>query len=325
MPKSAFYKATEQDEGMRLDALLANLGVYASRSAAVHAIEEFGCTVNAADASKKTIIHAGDAIVYTVPDEGPRTVIAQDIPLDIRYEDEHLLVISKQKNLVCHPSPEHPDNTLVNALIYHCGRENLCDVQGDEDRLGLVHRLDMDTTGLMIAAKSNEAGAALMEDIREKEVDRYYLALVHGIISPDTGMIDAPIIRSPKHRIKMCVSDSASARPSVTSFKVLERFQATAGNDGYTFLECKLYTGRTHQIRVHMEYIRHPIVGDPLYTSHAPKNVQASRNIERQFLHSYKLDFVHPITGEHLSFEDPLPDDLSIVLEGLRAEHGITG
>ena len=205
----------------------------------------------------------------------------------------------------------------MNALIYHCGADHLCNVQGEDDRLGIVHRLDRDTSGLMLAAKTDAAGYALMEDIRDRAVDRHYLALVHGVIAPDTGMIDAPIARSANERTRMAVRDVPSARDAVTTFRVLERFEPRQHDDGYTLIDCKLFTGRTHQIRVHMQYAKHPLVGDPVYTANGPKDARAQLGLKRQFLHSFKIRFTHPETSEELKFADNLPRDLAEVLTGL--------
>ena len=303
-------------EGARLDVLLADAGLYESRSAAARAVEEGRVLVNGQEVPKKHAVHAGDTIVYEVPDDAPaRTFLTgQPIPLDVRFEDESVIVLSKQAGLVCHPAADHTDGTLVNALIYHCGAENLCNVQGDRDRLGIVHRLDRDTSGLMLAAKTDEAGQALMDDIRDRVVDRHYLTLVHGIVPHDSGMIDAPIARAASERTRMAVSDSLSAREAITTFKVLERFEPGRRDDGYTLLDCKLFTGRTHQIRVHMAYIKHACVGDPVYGT-GPDTIQLG--LDRQFLHSYRLAFTHPATGETLSFVDGLPDDFAEALASI--------
>lgn len=317
MSRSLCHIASAADAGARLDAVLAQNGCYPSRSAAARAADEGRVFVNGEAAAKKRTVAAGDTIVYEVHDEAPSLLSGQPIDLDIRFEDEHLLVISKQAGLVCHPSQDHDDGTLVNALIFHCGAGNLCNVQGEDDRLGIVHRLDRDTTGLMLAAKDDECGYALMDAIRDRAVDRRYLALCHGIIAHDTGMIDAPIARSANERTRMAVREAPSAREAVTTFRVLERFEAGPRDDGYTLIDCKLFTGRTHQIRVHMEFAKHPLVGDPMYTSGAPGAPAANRGLDRQFLHSFRLDFEHPVTGEHLSFKDGLPADLKGVLDGL--------
>ena len=274
--------------------------------------------MNGANVAKKYAVAAGDMIVYQEEEEveaGP--VTGQPIDLDIRFEDDDLIVLSKQIGLVCHPSVDHADGTLVNALIYHCGVDHLCNVQGEDDRLGIVHRLDRDTSGLMLAAKTDAAGYALMEDIRDRAVDRHYLALVHGVIAPDTGMIDAPIARSANERTRMAVRDVPSARDAVTTFRVLERFEPRQHDDGYTLIDCKLFTGRTHQIRVHMQYAKHPLVGDPVYTANGPKDARAQLGLKRQFLHSFRIRFTHPETSEELKFADNLPRDLAEVLSVL--------
>ena len=318
MARMLSYSATALDAGERLDSLLAARSCFASRSAAARAIESGNVVVNGANVAKKYAVAAGDMIVYQEEEEveaGP--VTGQPIDLDIRFEDDDLIVLSKQIGLVCHPSADHADGTLVNALIYHCGADHLCNVQGEDDRLGIVHRLDRDTSGLMLAAKTDAAGYALMEDIRDRAVDRHYLALVHGVIAPDTGMIDAPIARSANERTRMAVRDVPSARDAVTTFRVLERFEPRQHDDGYTLIDCKLFTGRTHQIRVHMQYAKHPLVGDPVYTANGPKDARAQLGLKRQFLHSFKIRFTHPETSEELKFADNLPRDLAEVLSVL--------
>lgn len=318
MARMLSYSATALDAGERLDSLLAARACFASRSAAARAIESGNVFVNGANVVKKYAVAAGDVIVYQEEEEveaGP--VTGQPIDLDIRFEDDDLIVLSKQIGLVCHPSVDHADGTLVNALIYHCGTDQLCNVQGEDDRLGIVHRLDRDTSGLMLAAKTDAAGYALMEDIRDRAVDRHYLALVHGVIAPDTGMIDAPIARSANERTRMAVRDVPSARDAVTTFRVLERFEPRQHDDGYTLIDCKLFTGRTHQIRVHMQYAKHPLVGDPVYTANGPKDARAQLGLKRQFLHSFRIRFIHPETSEELEFADNLPRDLDEALRSL--------
>ena len=318
MARSLCHIVTPSEQGCRLDAFLADQHFYASRSAAVRAVEEGRVFVNGATVVKKYTIAPGDTIVYEEDEASPAAKLdGEPIALDVRFEDEYLLVLSKQIGLVCHPSVDHYDGTLVNALIHHCGADKLCNVQGEDDRLGIVHRLDRDTSGLMLAAKDNATGIALMEDIRARAIDRRYLALVHGIIAHDTGMIDAPIARGEKERTRMAVRDTPSSRDALTTFRVLERFEHGPRDDGYTLIDCKLSTGRTHQIRVHMEYTRHPLVGDPVYTRGAPSALDASLNLERQFLHSFRLDFIHPITGDAVSLSDALPADLQRALDAL--------
>ena len=312
------YTAQAQDAGQRIDAVLAARGLYPSRSAAARAVEEGAVFVNGATVAKKHALSAGDTVVYELPDEpaaGP--IVPQDIPLDVRFEDEYLLVISKQAGLVCHPSADHFDGTLVNALVNHCGANNLCNVQGEDDRPGIVHRLDRDTTGLMLAAKTDACGLALMSDIRDRAVDRRYLALVHGVIPHDTGMIDAPIARAVNDRTRMAVRECPSARDALTTFRVLERFEHGPRDNGYTLVDCKLFTGRTHQIRVHMQYAKHPLVGDQVYNAGGPKDAEANFGLWHQFLHSFQVRFTHPMTGEELFFADNLTDELQAVLDQL--------
>ena len=305
-----------EGDGERLDAFLGSLSAFESRSAAVRLIEAGSVRVNGETvASKKHALSEGDRIEADLPEtpEDRAVLVPERIPLDIRYEDEHLIVLSKQRGLVCHPSPGHPSHTLANALVAHCGIEHLGTLQGD-DRPGIVHRLDMDTTGLMLAAKDDEAQGALQEAIRLRSVDRRYVTLVHGYIAPDTGLVDAPIARSSRDRLRMAVSEDPAARQSVTTFSVLERFEAGRRDDGYTLLECKLFTGRTHQIRVHMAYIHHPVVGDQLY---GRRDAARDRGLDRQFLHSWSLAFDHPATGAPMEFVDPPTWELCEVLESL--------
>ena len=308
----------QEFDGERLDSYLAAVAVFPSRSSAVRAIEAGDVAVNGApETSKKRAVAEGDRIEATLPDAAatPPTLEPERIPLDIRYEDAALIVLSKQRGLVCHPSPGHESHTLANALVAHCGADHLGTLQG-EDRPGIVHRLDMDTTGLMLAAKDDETQGLLQDAIRLRAVDRRYVTLVHGYIAPDSGLIDAPIARSTRDRLRMAVSEDPAARQSVTTFKVLERFEAARHDDGYTLLECKLFTGRTHQIRVHMAYIGHAVVGDPLY-GHGSE--AANLGLDRQFLHSWHLELDHPHTGAHLSFADCLTwelEDALAMLEG---------
>lgn len=315
MARQVCHVATAADAGKRLDALLAEHGLYVSRSAAARAADEGRVLVGGQPRPKKHLVVAGDAIVAELDEPGEQLPVAgEPIDLDVRYEDDDLLVLSKQAGLVCHPTPEHRSGTLVNALLWHCGEGNLCNVQGEDDRLGIVHRLDRDTTGLMLAAKTDEAGRALMEAIRLRAVDRHYLALVHGVVAADTGMIDAPIARAVDERTRMAVRDGAGSREAITTFNVLERFEGGPCDDGYTLLDCKLFTGRTHQIRVHMQYAKHPLVGDGSYTAGAPRDPRASLGLERQFLHSYRIGLDHPLTGERLELADNLPTDLARAL-----------
>lgn len=324
MARLISHVATAAEAGERLDAVIGRLPDVGSRSQGAKTCEAGRVLVNGAPAAKKHLACAGDVIIVEVED-APSGLAPEPMPLDIRYEDDDLIVLSKPAGLITHPSPDHARGTLAGALLHRYGWQGLCNVQGEADRPGIVHRLDGDTSGLMLAAKTDEAGHALMDAIATKSVDRRYLALVHGAPSVDSGMVDAPIERSRSDRQPMAVGDGPTARDAITTFKVLERFEAGAKDAGYALLECKLYTGRTHQIRVHMQYIRHPIVGDQTYVAHAPKQPAASLGLARQFLHSYRIGFVHPVTGEQLEFMDALPDDLASALRMLEGRsEGVT-
>ncbi|MCL2529969.1 MAG: RluA family pseudouridine synthase [Coriobacteriia bacterium] len=305
---------TQAEQGSRIDALLATFTEVSSRGEAVRLLEDGQVLLNNnRHTAKKRIVLAEDVIEYTITPQPEQSLAAECIALDICYEDEYLIVLSKEAGMVVHPAQGHDEGTLVNALLHHCGYENLALLQG-EDRPGIVHRLDKDTSGLMLVAKDEQAGLALQEGIRTRNIERRYLTLVHGYIAPETGLVDAPIIRGSVERMRMTVGEGPSAREAITSFKVLDRYEANTHDDGYTYLECKLYTGRTHQIRVHMDYIGHPCVGDALYGRYG---YAAQLGLSRQFLHSWFLSLTHPVTGELMEFEDSLPPDLASVLESL--------
>lgn len=315
MARSLLTTVTEAYNDMRLDSFLYESGLYESRSKAVKQIEAGKVFVGGQTPTKKTLVHTGDFIVYEEFESNDRVFLEpQDIPLDVFFEDDDMAVINKQAGLICHPSPGHPDGTLSNALIYKYGRDHLAHIQGD-DRPGIVHRLDGDTSGLMLVAKNDEIGFELQDEIRSRNVNRRYLCLVHGNIASDTGLIDAPIFRSDKVRTRMQVSDKPQARSSVTTFKVLERFESSNKDNGFSLIECKLYSGRTHQIRVHMEYIKHWCVGDPMYGTPGKAD---NLGLTRQFLHSYFVEFEHPRTGEVMEFLAPVPKDLQDTLRKLQ-------
>ena len=307
-----------ETDGMRLDAFLATGEGMPSRSACARLVEEGAVTINETPAtSKSEKVLLGDRVRALV--EEPDVPVGPlrpnpEIPLDIRFEDNHLIVLSKQLGLVCHPSPGHVDDTLANALVAHCGYEHLGMLQGEE-RPGIVHRLDMDTTGLMVAAKDDATQKALQDLIRMRVLDRRYVTLVHGYVAHDEGTIETGIARSTRDRIRMAVSDAPGAREAITTFRVLERFEAGRCDEGYTLMECHLYTGRTHQIRVHMRHIGHPLVGDQLY---GRGDERVNRGLSRQFLHSWRIRFDHPVSGETIELADRLPDDLLYVLESLK-------
>ncbi len=303
-----------EEAGMRLDVLLGQLDVLPSRSAAARLVSDGHVRVNGEIAAKRHITRAGERIEVYLPEEAADELVAEDIPLDIRFEDAHLIVLAKPAGLVVHPARGHSSGTLVHALLAHTGDLG---TQAGEERPGIVHRLDKDTSGLMMVAKDDETQIALSEALKIRTIERRYVTLVHGYIAPDTGIIDAPLARHAKDRMRMGVSDHPDAKQSVTTFRVLERYMAGVHDDGYTLVECKLYTGRTHQIRVHMNYIKHPVVGDPMYGRNHPK---ADLGLTRQFLHAYRIAFDHPATGERIDLLDPLPDDLASRVKRLEPE-----
>lgn len=306
------------EDGMRLDAFLSTCPDIPSRAQAAKLIEAGAVSINTTPAtSKSEKLLLGDRVTATIEIEEEKSgLIAANpfIDLDIRFEDQYLIVLSKQAGLVCHPSPGHIDDTLANALVAHCGPQNLGLLQG-EDRPGIVHRLDMDTSGLMLAAKDNETQRALQDLIRLRTLDRRYITLVHGYVAQD-GTINTGIARSTRDRIRMMVTDDPSARGAITTYRVLERFEAGRKDEGYSLLECHLYTGRTHQIRVHMRHINHQVVGDPLY---GRGDLSQNLGLARQFLHSWSVSFTHPITEESIKLTDTLPNDLQAALESIQA------
>ena len=315
MANEVHYLVDAAAAGQRLDAYLGARDACPSRSACSKLIEAGAVTLNGETClSKKQQVLEGDRVSVDVPEERePGEVMGEAIPLDIRYEDDYLIVLSKQRGLVCHPAHGHDSGTLANALVHHCGIDHLGTVQG-EDRPGIVHRLDRDTSGLMLAAKDNDTQRELQNLIRTRTLDRRYITLVHGHVAMDEGTINTGIARSTRDRVKMAVSDDPFARQAITTFRVLERYDAERGDDGYTLLECHLYTGRTHQIRVHMRHIHHDCVGDPLY---GRCDSRADMGLTRQFLHSWSVGFDHPVTGQRIECRDTLPWDLAAVLDEL--------
>ncbi|MEE0956860.1 MAG: RluA family pseudouridine synthase [Ruminococcus sp.] len=283
----------EQD-GVRLDKFIAEASVGLSRSAAVSLIENKGVTVNKQTVTeKKQKIKAGDRVEVIIPDPVPYEAKAENIPLDIIYEDNDLLVVNKPKGMVVHPAAGNYEGTLVNALLYHCGN-SLSGINGVM-RPGIVHRIDKDTSGLLMVAKNNNAHASLAAQIKEHSFTREYEAVVFGNLKDDTGTVDAPIGRNPNDRKKMCVTERNS-KNAVTHYCVICRYK------GYTHIRCQLETGRTHQIRVHMAYLGHPVAGDPVY---GVKHEKVDFN--GQCLHAKKIGFVHPATGKYMEFDSDLP------------------
>ncbi len=279
--------------GQRLDKAVPSMEESISRSSAQQLISEGNILINGKQTNKKTTVKTGDTITLTIPDPVNLEVEAENIPLDIVYEDEYLLVVNKPKGMVVHPAAGNYTGTLVNALLYHCG-ESLSGING-VIRPGIVHRIDKDTSGLLVVAKTDAAHKGLAEQIKEHSFTRVYNTVVVGNMKDDTGTIDAPIGRHPKDRKKQAVTEKNS-RNAITHFEVLERF------NGFTYLKVKLETGRTHQIRVHMAYRGNPVAGDIVYG-----NPKKTYGLEGQCLNASVIGFVHPITGEYLEFQSELP------------------
>ena len=287
------HKLTCDVNGIRLDKFLSSSEIGLSRSMAVNLIDSEKVTVNGKLSNKKQKLCIGDVVCVTVPDPVPYEAKAENIPLDIVYEDDDLLVVNKPKGMVVHPAAGNYEGTLVNALLWHCG-DSLSGINGVL-RPGIVHRIDKDTSGLLIVAKNDQSHQKLAEQIKEHSFTREYEAIVFGFLKNDRGVIDAPIGRHPVDRKKMCVTEKNS-KNAVTNYEVLNRYK------GYTHIKCILQTGRTHQIRVHMAYIGHPVSGDPVY---GVKNEKVAFN--GQCLHARKIGFVHPKTNEYMEFVSDLP------------------
>ena len=291
-----------QESGERIDALLARSGY--TRSGAARLIAVGQVTRNGKPVKKSDLTGAGDVILVEENDApAPAAAVAQDIPLDIVYEDGDLIVVNKPRGLVVHPAPGHPDGTLVNALLHHCGG-SLSGI-GGEQRPGIVHRIDRDTSGLLIVAKNDFAHQSLSAQLADRSLSRIYEAVVHGGFRADSGTVDAPIGRHPADRKRMAVTEKNSRR-AVTHWEVIERYA------GYTHIRCKLETGRTHQIRVHMAHIGHPLLGDMVYGAG-----KSEKGLEGQCLHARTLKFIHPRTGEHVELTSPLPEYFTGVLSRL--------
>ena len=289
-------------DGERADQFLARLVPELTRSAAQRLLEEGAVTLAGRPVKKNYKTAPGDVLAVALPEPEPVDAVPQDIPLDVVYEDGDVIVVNKPVGMVVHPAAGHPDGTLVNALLYHCG-ESLSGINGAL-RPGIVHRIDRDTSGLLIAAKNDFAHQALAEQLQDHSLYREYEAVCVGTLREDAGTVDAPIGRHPVDRKKMAVV--ANGRGAVTHWSVLERFP------GYTYVECRLETGRTHQIRVHMAYIGHPLLGDTVYGAKKPVPGLAG-----QCLHARRLSFIHPRTGERVTVECPLPDYFTQVLARL--------
>lgn len=305
-------EVSEDDNGSRLDAFIGYNTDELSRSYAVRLIEKGSVTVNGSPVtSKKHHLKAGDMVSVTIPEPEVLDIQPEDIPLEIVYEDSDVIVVNKPRGLVVHPGPGNWSGTLVNALMYHCG-DSLSSING-VIRPGIVHRIDKDTSGLLMIAKNDMAHESLAAQLKVHSVTREYTALVFDNIREDEVTIDAPIGRDERNRMRRAVYGSGS-KDAVTHIKVTERFGR------YTLIKARLETGRTHQIRVHMASIRHPLVGDELYGPHNQPDKLMGCKLSGQLLHAGTLGFVHPGTGEYMEFHSELPEVFTRVLEGLRTQ-----
>ena len=289
--------------GQRLDAYAAEAVEGLTRSAAQRLLAQGQITVNGGAAAKNYKLAGGETIAVTLPQPEPTEAAPQNIPLDVVYEDEDVIVVNKPVGMVVHPAPGHPDGTLVNALLYHCG-ESLSGI-GGEIRPGIVHRIDRDTSGLIIAAKNDAAHLALAAQLEDHSLCRTYEAVAMGRFREDRGTVDAPIARHSTDRKRMAVVPGG--KRAVTHWEVVARYP------GWTHIRCRLETGRTHQIRVHMAYIGHPLYGDTVYGAK-----KAAADMTGQCLHASALTFVHPRTGETMTLTCPLPEEFQRLLEKLR-------
>lgn len=299
---------TEGDQGKRVDLFLSSSAEEFSRSQIQKAIDDEQVTVNGQLVKRNYRLKAGDIITFLEVEPEEINTLPENIPLDILFEDSDVIVVNKPQGMVVHPAPGNLTGTLVNALLYHC--KDLSGING-KLRPGIVHRIDKDTSGILVAAKNDFSHRALAEQLKDHEMSRGYIALVHGSLEHNAGTIDAPIGRSPEDRKKMAVSFEHS-RNAVTQFDVLERFP------DYTLVKLKLETGRTHQIRVHMAFIKHPVVGDPKYGP--AKN---DFDLNKQALHAYLLGFKHPRSEEYVEFTVGIPDYFTEILSALGSVKGV--
>ena len=307
-----------EDAGKRLDQLAAEAGEL-TRSAATRLIESGDITVNQKKAAKNLRLKAGDEISILLPEPEASEVLPQNIPLDVVYEDEDLIVINKPVGMVVHPAAGNPDGTLVNALLYHCG-DSLSGI-GGVIRPGIVHRIDKETSGLLVVAKHDEAHLFLAEQLKGHRINRIYTAVAVGNFKEDEGTVDAPIGRHPVDRKRMAVirNPELNAREAVTHWRVLSR--ANADGNAFTLLRCELETGRTHQIRVHCASIGHPLLGDPIYGGNGTRFEAKHKSlIEGQALHAGELSFIHPRTKAQVTFHAPMPEGMKKLVDTLFGE-----
>lgn len=297
------FLVEEDEEGDRLDVYLADQFVDMSRSYIQKIIKDKKVTVNGKIEKAKYLVKEEDKIVIEIPKPKVLEVVPQDIPIEIVYEDDDIIIVNKPQGMVVHPAPGNYEGTLVNAILYHC-KGNLSSING-VIRPGIVHRIDKDTSGILMIAKNNKAHNCLAEQLKDHSITREYEFICHGVFKEDNVTVDRPIGRNPKDRLKMAIVPNG--KRAVTHFEVIERF------NGYTHVRARLETGRTHQIRVHAMSINHPLVGDPVY---GPKNSKIKLN--GQALHAKKLGFIHPTTKEYIEFDSELPDYFQKLLEKLR-------
>lgn len=301
--KEEIFQVTSEQDGERLDKLLSMIYPDFSRSFFQKLIKENSIKVNEKIQKANYKVQTDDMISILIPDAVETSIEPENIPLDILYEDDDVLVVNKPKGMVVHPSAGHYSGTLVNAIMYHC-KDSLSGING-EIRPGIVHRIDMDTTGSLIVCKNDESHVAIAEQIKEHSCNRIYVGIVCGNVKEDEGTIDAPIGRHPVDRKKMAINEK-NGKPAVTHYKVLKRFGK------YTYMQFKLETGRTHQIRVHMASIGHPLLGDELYSKNCP-----FKHLQGQTLHARTIGFIHPRTREYMEFSAPLPKYFEDLLQKL--------
>ena len=297
------FEITENEDGERIDKCLTTLIDSLSRSYIQRLIKDEAVRVNGSPVKGSYRVKQEDQLEFELPEAVEPDIEPEDIPLDILYEDKDVIVVNKPKGMVVHPAAGHYSGTLVNALMFHCGKE-LSGINGCM-RPGIVHRIDMDTTGSVIACKNDMAHNCIAEQLKEHSLTRRYVAICHGVLREDEGTIDRPIGRHPTERKKMAVNERNGKR-AVTHYKVLQRFR------DYAFIECRLETGRTHQIRVHMASIGHPLLGDEVYS-----NRKSPYKLQGQTLHAKILGFRHPSTGEYIETEAPLPEYFEHLLKVL--------
>ena len=298
------FEIEPEMEGVRIDKCIAAWKEDVSRSYIQKLIEQGNVTVNGLSVKAKAVPKIGDVVEVLLPEPIGLTIPAEPIPLSILYEDADVILINKPKGMVVHPAAGHYTGTLVNALLYHCG-DTLSGINGIL-RPGIVHRIDMDTTGVLVVCKNDKAHQSLAEQLKVHSITRKYQAIVHHTLQNKTGTVDAPIGRHPTERTKMAVN-MKNGKSAVTHYTLLHNLKK-----GYAHIECQLETGRTHQIRVHMAHIGHPLVGDTVYGS--SKN---NFHLQGQTLHAKVLGFIHPSTGKYVEFEAPLPDYFTALLEKL--------